>query len=191
MTEWVSQADAVKMLAELGDKISQQALSQYLAGHPEIAREDQGPGKGQLIDFAALARSRRTRNARGPAATPTASAPEPAAREEVNPLGDRKARADIDRAEADARRARVLADEAEGRVIDRATAGAAFMAAGIALTRVMEEKRRGLIEQLRAARDNREAELAMRQYERSVRTGFADQLERIAGEAEAEALRAA
>lgn len=70
-TEWVSQSEAVRLLAARDDEISQPALSQYLKKHPEVARQDGGPGKAQLIDFGSLVRSRATRRGRGPASMPT------------------------------------------------------------------------------------------------------------------------
>ncbi len=195
MTEWVSQGDAVRLLGELGDAISQQALSQYLSKHPEVPREVGGPGRPTHIDFAALRRSRETRLARGPAEkpdqqpelavqppAPEAAAPKPDA--PVDEYGRRKAKADVDRAEADARRARVLADEAEGRVIDRSVAATAFMAAGVALSRAFEENRRVLLEDLRTAKDQREAGLVIRAYEKKIRAGFASGLADMAAAAD-------
>src|SRR6185369_11241549 len=99
-------------------------------------------------------------------------------------LGERKARADTDRAEFDARRARILAEEAEGRLISRDVAVAAFMSAGVALTRALEEGRRTLVEDLRAAPDARAAAALMRDYERTVRTGFANALAEFAAAAD-------
>lgn len=180
MTEWVSQAEALRVLAEAGDAISQPALSQYLKTHGEVPRKDGGAGKPTLIDIQALLASRESRRTRGPASAPERTAdPDPDAKP-INPLGDRKARADVDRAEADARRARILADEAEGRTIPKDVAVAAFMTAGVELTRAMEEQRRAVVEAMRAARDPREADLAMRAYERAVRAAFSHSLANLA-----------
>lgn len=177
--EWVSQADAVKLLAELGDVISQPALSQYLKGHPEVGREELGPGKGVRIDFASLRQSRETRRARGPSSEPSGG--------EVN-VGDelsrRRAKADTETAEHNARRARILADIADGTAVRRDVAESAFRAAGAALVRAMEERRRLAVEAVRLAPDLRAADLEMRAYERAVRGAFAAALTDLAIAAE-------
>lgn len=186
MTEWVSQSEARRLLASMGDSISQPALSQYLAGHPEVARQDLGPGKPQLVDFAALKRSRATRMSRGPSSTPlldlaaeaetpapVAASAQPRQRDE---LGERKAQADTQRAEFDARRARILAEEAEGALIRREEAVSAFMAIGVAVVRALEDGKRQLIEDVRAADDIRAADLVMRKYIRAVRAALASDL---------------
>lgn len=191
MTEWVSQSDAVKLLKALGDPISQPALSQYLKGHGEVPTQPGGAGRPTLIDFDALKRSRATRNGRGPSSAPLldlaeAGPPANARRGEKEPsdLGARKARADTERAEFDARRARILAEEAEGALINRDVATAAFMAAGVALIRALEEGRRTVIEDIRAAADTRAADLVMRKYETQIRTGFAQALTEFAAAAD-------
>jgi hypothetical protein len=183
MTQWVSQSDAAKMLGDLGDPISQPALSQYLKLHGEVPRQAAGPGKAQLVDFAALRQSRETRRGRGPSNASEQpemplEAPEiPVPRDPVrNELGDRRAKADLDRAESDARRARVQADEAEGLVINRDTAVHAFRSAAVALNSAFDQGRRAAVEAIRAAKDAREADLAMRAYERAVRAAFASAL---------------
>lgn len=194
MTEWVSQSEAVRLLSAAGDKISQPALSQYLKGHPEVPCEAAAPGKAQKVDFHALKRSRETRNGRGPSSAPLLDLgdpeqpPAPAAETRRggprDELGERKAVADTQRAEFDARRARILAEEAEGRLISRDVATAAFMSAGVALTRALEEGRRTLIDDLRSAPDARAAATVMRDYERAVRTGFANALAEFAAAAD-------
>jgi hypothetical protein len=78
----------------------------------------------------------------------------------------------------------VLADEAEGRVIARDVAVNAFMAAGVALTRAFEENRRTVIDEVRAAKDAREAALILRTYEKRVRRGFANALTDLADAAD-------
>jgi hypothetical protein len=187
MTEWVSQAEARRLLGELGDAVSQPGLSQYLAGHPEVIRESAGQGKAMKIDWESLKLSRQSRRSRGPAEAPLLDVPAPepkveAARPEPirNEMGDRKAAADVSRAESDARRARILADEAEGRMLPRQAAANAFIAAGAALVRTLEEQRRPLIDAVRAARDHREADLAVKAYERTLRAKFASSLADLA-----------
>lgn len=202
MTEWVSQSEARKLLADLGDVISQPALSQYLAGHPEITREEGGPGRPTKIDWHALKQSRSTRTSRGPASEPAAAprlplmppAGGPAAVVRDRPrdeLSERRAKADTDRAEFDARRARIQAEEAEGRLIPREKATGAFMAAGAALVTAQEEGRRGLIDKIRAAPDARSADLALRSYETAVRTAFATSLTEFAALADPDTAAAA
>lgn len=183
MTEWVTQAQALKLLADLGDKISQPALSQYLTGHPEIGRQSEGRGKPTLIDWDALKRSRATRTSRGPASEPLELPLDAPARLRPTPqdsppdeLSRRRAKADTEKAEFDARRARIQAEEAEGRLVPREVAIAAFMAAGTALVAAMEQARRGLIDEVRAAKDGREADTAVRRYERAMRAAFASSL---------------
>lgn len=190
--QWVSQADAVQLLAASGDKISQQALSEYLKKHKEVATRPEG--RRIWVHWPSLKTSRATRTARGPAsqaplfdeartmepATAPDAAREAAPARPVNIFGDRRAQADTERAEADARRAKVLADEAEGRVINRDTAINAFTTAGIALVRAMEEARMTAVDEVRAANDVREAVLAMRKYENLVRSAFANRLTEFA-----------
>lgn len=198
MTEWVSQSEAVKLLAGLGDSISQPALSQFLKGHPEVERKDQGPGRGMLIDFAALKRARATRLSRGPASAPAGELqlvpPEPPRsdpdRDFTADLSKRKAKADTESAEFNARRARILAEEAEGRLIDKDVAVRAFMASGVALLRSMEEGRRKAVDEIRAARDSREADIAMRKHETAMRAAFANALAELAIVADPVALAA-
>ena len=190
--QWVSQADAVQLLAAAGDKISQQALSEYLKKHGEVATRKEG--RRSWVHWPSLKTSRATRTSRGPASQaplfdeartmepPAASEPAPA--RVTNVFGDRRAQADTERAEADARRARVLADEAEGRVINRDTAVNAFTTAGIALVRAMEEARMVAVDEVRAANDVREAVLAMRKYEALVRSALANSLTDFAASSE-------
>lgn len=194
MTEWVSQSDAVKLLAALGDKISQPALSQFLKGHPEVERQDQGPGRGMLINFDALKQARATRLSRGPASAPVgelqlvpvaqersaASGETDAAKDFSVELGRRKAKADTETAEFNSRRARILAEEAEGRLIDKDLAVQAFMAAGVALMRAMEEGRRKVVDDIRAARDSRTADMALADYQTAMRAAFANSLADLA-----------
>lgn len=192
-TVWVSQAEAVRLLADLGDPISQQALSLYLKGHPEVIRSVEG--RSVRIDWESLKTSRATRSARGPASSAVAAgplfAPEPspthggakasAPRDPVaNDLSARRAQADTQRAESDARTAKIKADEAEGRVINRDAAVNAFVTAGIALVRAMEEGRVLAVDEIRAAADTREALAAMQRHERSMRTAFANSLTEFA-----------
>ena len=192
-TVWVSQADAVRLLADLGDPISQQALSLYLKGHPEVVRSVDG--RSVRIDWDSLKTSRATRSARGPVSSSAASgplfAPEPlptpvgakasAPRDPVaNDLSARRAQADTQRAESDARTAKIRADEAEGRVINRDAAVNAFVTAGIALVRAMEEGRVLAVDEIRAAADTREALAAMQRHERAMRTAFANSLTEFA-----------
>lgn len=216
--EWVSQSDAVRLLAERNDQISQPALSQYLKGHPEVERRDQGPGKGMLIDFAGLVRSRATRRGRGPASvpvpvhlvqdpppaelelTPPPSAPvkDPEQSREPEPkeatfsseLSKRKAIADTETAEFNARSARQRALEMEGRLIDKDVARMAFQSAGAALVRALEDNRRRTIDEIRFARDGREADLVMRKYETTLRAAFASALTDLALAADPVALAA-
>lgn len=199
MTQWVTQAEAVRLLADLGDTISQQALSLYLKGHPEVVREQNG--RSVRIDWDSLKRSRGTRSARGPASQsplfeeaeptrPTETALRAPRDPEAADLSARRARADTDRAESDARRAKILAAEAEGRVIGRDAAINAFVTAGIALVRAMEEGRVLAVDEIRAAVDNRSALQAMKVYERNLRTTFANTLTDFA-QAEEPALAAA
>ena len=197
-TFWVSQADAVQLLADAGYKISQQALSEYLKKHPEVAKRQEG--RRIWVHWPSLKSSRATRASRGPASQaslldvvpePAASVPSEAASDApkgriVESLSARRAEADTARSEAEARRAKVLADEAEGRVISRDTAVNAFTSAGIALVRAMEEARMVAVEELRAANDVREAVLAMRKYENQVRAAFANRLTEFAVAAEPE-----
>jgi len=191
MTQWVSQAEAVRLLADHGDKISQQALSQYLDKHPEVTTKREG--RRVSIDWESLKVSRGTRAARGPAsqslfeipaATPVAvTAPtetKPTRDPEAVALSARKARADTDRAESDARRAKILADEAEGRVFNRDTVVNAVTTAAIALVRAMEERRVLAVDEIRAAPDTRTALVAMQKHEREVRTAFANALTEFA-----------
>lgn len=212
-TEWVSQSEAVRLLAARHDEISQPALSQYLKKHPEVARKDLGPGKAQMIDFASLVRSRATRRGRGPSSTPTpvqelpigdtptlnlvvaptpVQADEPPSRDATfsNELSKRKAIADTETAEFNARSARIKAQELEGRLIDKDQVTLAFQAAGVALLRAMEDKRRGVVDAIRAAQDARGADQAMRSYERDVRAAFAHALNDLALAAQPEALAA-
>lgn len=185
---WVSQADAVQLLADAGDKISQQALSEYLKKHPEVAKRQEG--RRIWVHWPTLRASRATRTSRGPASQaplldmarePGPEAPADAPRVKiVDPLAARRAEADTARAEAEMRRARVLADEAEGRVINRDTAINAFTTAGIALVRAMEEARMVAVDEVRAANDVREAVLAMRKYENLLRASFANSLSEFA-----------
>lgn len=212
-TEWVSQSEAVRLLAARQDEISQPALSQYLKKHPEVARKDLGPGKAQMIDFASLVRSRATRRGRGPSSTPTpvqelpigetptlnlvvsaapAEAEEPPSREATfsSELSKRKAIADTETAEFNARSAKIRAQELEGRLIDKDQVTLAFQAAGVALLRAMEDKRRGVVDAIRAAQDARGADQAMRSYERDVRAAFAHALNDLALAAQPEALAA-
>lgn len=193
---WVSQADAVTLLAGTGDKISQQALSAYLKKHTEVATRSEG--RRIYVHWPSLRTSRATRNARGPASqgalfeAPTTMEPaapqeaaQPSIRAQVyDTFGHRRAQADTDRAEADARRAKVLADEAEGRVISRDTAINAFTTAGIALVRAMEEARMGVVDAVRAAPDARGAVMAMQNHEKAVRTAFANALSEYAAASE-------
>lgn len=199
MTEWVSQGDAVALLAADDDKISQPALSQYLAGHPEIERKVGGPGRPTMINLEQLRASRGTRRSRGPASTPSGELdlPPPAVEqapeaETVSPaprgqseMGQRKSSADVMRAEADARRARILADEAEGLMIRRDDAISAFRAAGIALVRAFEQRRHVAIAEIRAAKDPREAAAAMEKHEQAIRLALASALTKLAAEPEA------
>lgn len=215
-TEWVSQSEAVRLLAARNDEISQPALSQYLKKHPEVARQDQGPGKAQLIDFGSLVRSRATRRGRGPSSTPTPVqglpigetqpldlvAPPaadsstdddaPGSREKTfsSELAKRKAIADTETAEFNARSAKIRAQELEGRLIDKDLVAMSFQAAGVALLRAMEDKRRGAVDAIRAAQDARGADQAMRSYERDVRAAFAHALNDLALAAQPEALAA-
>ncbi|MDR7232283.1 hypothetical protein J2X45_003389 [Caulobacter sp. BE264] len=212
-TEWVSQSEAVRLLAARQDEISQPALSQYLKKHPEVARKDLGPGKAQMIDFASLVRSRATRRGRGPSSTPTpvhqlpigetptlnlvVAAVEPEAEEKPSreatfstELAKRKAIADTETAEFNARSAKIRAQELEGRLIDKDQVSLAFQAAGVALLRAMEDKRRGVVDAIRAAQDARGADQAMRTYERDVRAAFAHALNDLALAAQPEALAA-
>ncbi len=189
---WVSQADAVQLLADAGDKISQQALSEYLKKHPEVAKRQEG--RRIWVHWPSLKSSRATRASRGPASQAPlldmarepgpelpVEAPSDAPRVKiVDPLAARRAEADTARAEAEMRRARVLADEAEGRVINRETAINAFTSAGIALVRAMEEARMVAVDEVRAANDVREAVLAMRKYENLLRASFANSLSEFA-----------
>ena len=197
-TLWVSQADAVQLLADAGDKISQQALSEYLKKHPEVAKRHEG--RRVWVHWPSLKASRATRASRGPASQAPlldmarepgpelpAEAPAEAPRVKiVDPLAARRAEADTARSEAEARRAKVLADEAEGRVISRDTAVNAFTSAGIALVRAMEEARMVAVDEVRAANDVREAVLAMRKYENQVRAAFANRLTAFAEAVEPE-----
>lgn len=215
-TEWVSQSEAVRLLASRNDEISQPALSQYLKKHPEVARQDQGPGKAQLIDFGSLVRSRATRRGRGPSSTPTPvqelpigetpvldlvappAAAEPAEPVEAAPreqtftseLSKRKAIADTETAEFNARSAKIRAQELEGRLIDKDLVALSFQAAGVAMLRAMEDKRRGVVDAIRAAQDARGADQAMRKYEAGVRAAFAHALNDLALAAQPEALAA-
>lgn len=223
-TEWVSQTEAVKLLAERADEISQPALSQYLKKHPEVARRDGGPGKAQLIDFASLVRSRATRRGRGPSSmptpvqdlpietppvlelTPSASlpespppsdpAPEPAQAVDTGEssfsrdLSKRKAVADTETAEFNARSAKMRALEMEGRLIDKDLAKAAFQSAAVALLRALEDNRRRTVDDIRVARDGREADQVMRKYETSVRAAFASAVSDLALAADPVALAA-
>ncbi|PHY20918.1 hypothetical protein [Caulobacter sp. BP25] len=216
---WVSQTEAVRLLAERGDEISQPALSQYLKKHPEVARQDQGPGKPTRIDFPSLVRSRATRRGRGPSSTPTpvqdlplgdapplvlvasqpdaataadAPASDPPPRDSTfsNELAKRKAIAETETAEFNARSARIRAQELEGRLIDKDVAQLAFQAAGVALMRAMEDNRRRTLDDIRVARDGREADQAMRKYETTVRAAFASALSDLALAADPVALAA-
>lgn len=192
-TVWVSQAEAVRLLADLGDPISQQALSLYIKGHPEVVRKVEG--RSVRIDWESLKTSRATRSARGPAAVAVVAgplfAPEPspthggakasAPRDTVaNDLSARRAHADTQRAESDARTAKIKADEAEGRVINRDAAVNAFVTAGIALVRAMEEGRVLAVDEIRGAADTRAALAAMQRNERAMRTAFANSLTEFA-----------
>lgn len=213
--EWVSQSEAVRLLAERDDQISQPALSQYLKGHPEVERRDQGPGKGMLIDFGGLVRSRATRRGRGPASVPTpvhtldvtppvelvltppaAQDPEPVREPEPkeatfsSELSKRKAIADTETAEFNARSAKMRALEMEGRLIDKDLTRMAFQSAGVALLRALEDNRRRTVDDIRVARDGREADQVMRKYETTVRAAFASALTDLALAADPVALAA-
>jgi len=185
---WVSQADALRLLGELGDRISQQGLSQYLKGHPEVNRQVEG--RTVRIDWTSLRNSRATRTGRGPAQAPAlgplfeeerAAAPAGNRDPAKDELSARRARADTERAESDARRAAVLAAEAEKQVVNRDAATNAIVAAGIALLRAMEERRVLAVDEIRAAPDTREALIAMKRHEREIRTRFANALTDLAG----------
>lgn len=213
--EWVSQSDAVRLLAERNDQISQPALSQYLKGHPEVQRRDQGPGKGMLIDFAGLVRSRATRRGRGPSSVPapvhmletpppvgffltpppaseSVPPPPPEGREDTfsADLSKRKALADTETAEFNARSAKMRAMELEGRLIDKDLTRMAFQSAAVALLRALEDNRRRTVDDIRVARDGREADQVMRKYETTVRAAFASALSDLALAADPVALAA-
>lgn len=212
-TEWVSQSEAVRLLAARQDEISQPALSQYLKKHPEVARKDLGPGKAQMIDFASLVRSRATRRGRGPSSTPTpvqelpigetptlnlvvtpapAEAEEPPSREATfsTELAKRKAIADTETAEFNARSARMRALEMEGRLIDKGLVEGVFKSAAAALLQAFEQNRRRSLDEIRAASDARAAEKALRDYETTVRAAFASSLSDLALAADPVALAA-
>jgi hypothetical protein len=192
--QWVSQADAVQLLVSVGDRISQQALSEYLKKHPEVAKRQDG--RRIWVHWPSLKASRATRAARGPSSQaplldlvrePTVEAPAETPKAKIiDPLGARRAEADTARSEAEARRARVLADEAEGRVIKRETAINAVTTAGIALVRAMDEARMVAVDGVRAADDVREAVLAMKKYENTLRAAFANSLSEFAVASEPE-----
>lgn len=207
MDGWLSLADAARALSDSGDRISRPGLSQYLNTHPEVPRRSEGPGLPVYVDFAALRLSRQTRRGRGPNSSASAelvsfsSAPAnelaaqplqklPAPEGNLDPLAQRKAKADTERAESEARRAAVLAAEAEGRSIRKEVAVSAFRAAGVALARTLEEKRASAIEALASPLAARAADLAMRAYEREVRAAFAASLMDIAASADPQAMAA-
>lgn len=189
---WVSQAEAIGLLAAYGDKISQPALSQYLKGHPEVVRKQDG--RSVLIDWESLRTSRSTRASRGPAEapaetlildvepSPTHGSGKPASVRDpiASDLSARRAQADTTRAEDDARLAKIKADMAEGRVIDRAAAENAFVTAAVALVRAMEEGRVLAVDEIRGAADTRAALAAMQRHERAMRTAFANSLTEFA-----------
>lgn len=190
-TVWVSQSEAVRLLSDTGDAITQQALSLYLKGHPEVVR--QVSGRSVRIDWSSLKTSRATRSGRGPAASPLAgplfvNEPLPAAAAAASAprdhasseLSARRAQADTQRAESDARTAKIRADEAEGRVINRDEAVSAFMAAGVALVRAFDQGRVLAVDEIRGAADSREALAAMQRYERSVRATLVESLRDLA-----------
>lgn len=196
MTEWVSQGDAVKLLASDGDAISQPALSQYLNGHQEIPRQAGGPGRPTMIDLEALRSSRATRRSRGPASGPTGElnllppppAPEPVA---IDPdaaahsamrtgFADRKSQADVQRAEAEARLSEIRARAAAGDFIAKAEAVAFARAVAVALVKAMEQRRHVAISEIRAAKDPREAAMAMEKHEQAIRAALASALADLA-----------
>ncbi len=202
---WLSLADAAKALSDSGDRLSRPGLSQYLDTHPEVPRRSEGPGKPVLVEFAALRLSRQTRRGRGPSSQPAdllafapppigppqAAAATPIATEPyLDPLAGRKAKADTERAESEARRAAVLAAEAEGRSIRREVAVSAFRAAGVALRSALEERRTSLIDALGSPLAPREADLAMKAYERAVQSAFASSLMDVAASANPQAMAA-
>lgn len=170
---WLSQSDAATRLSSEGDAVSRSALVRYLQKHPEIATRAGGAGQAVMVDYAALKAHRASHAARRtllapPAATaPASAAPAPAP---VDHLSGRARIAKVEKDEHDARRAKVLADEAEGRVIDKAAAVASFRAIAVALLQGFESERRELVRKIRSAASEREAEIAVRRdYEPSLR----------------------
>lgn len=200
MTEWVSQGEALKLLKADGDAISQPALSQYLAGHPEIERQAGGPGRPMMIDMEALLQSRRTRRARGPSSTPGGELDLPAPahpvepetvspprEQERNPLADRKSHADVSRAESEARLAEIKARAAAGEYIAKDDAVAFARAAAMALVKAFEQRRHVAIAEIRGAKDPREAAMAMEKHEQSVRAALASSLTDLAATSDLQA----
>jgi hypothetical protein len=126
-----------------------------------------------------------------PSREPKPEPPEPKPEVVVDEFGRRKAKADVDRAESEARRSRVLADEAEGRVINRDVAINAFRTVGAAIVQAFEQHRRQAVEELLAAKTEREAAIVMKGHERRIRQALAGSLSQIADQAEASAGAAA
>lgn len=168
-TLWLSQGDAARRLCEEGDQVSRTALVRYLANHGEVPTRCDGPGKPVFVDFAALKASRERVVARKPDA---AAAPEPVAAS-LPPRSpefvERQRAATLETEEQKARLARIRADEAEGKIVRRDEAVAAFRSIAATLVQGFDARRRKICQRIRAASDLRGAEIAMREEEADLR----------------------
>lgn len=190
-TLWLSQGDAARRLCEEGDTVSRSALVRYLANHAEVPTKSEGPGKPVYVDFAALKASRSRAAVRKP--DPVAPAPspaEPAASSFVPKTPEfveRQRQAQLDRDEQAARLARLKADEAEGKIIRRDEAIAAFRSIAAILVQGFEARRRKIVGRIRAATDTRGAEIAMRDEEADLRRLVVAEISKLLPEAPAPA----
>jgi hypothetical protein len=162
---WVNQGEAAERLTAEGDIVSRSALVRYLQKHPEIPTQKRGKGEPVFVDFAALKAHRADLAARKQDEPPQTAKPAEAKVVAFDEVQGRSRNARVEKEESDARLARVRADEAEGRVVAKADALAAFTAIGAVLVQGFDGSRRRICQRIRGADDQRQAEIVMREEE--------------------------
>jgi hypothetical protein len=162
----LSQGEAAERLTAEGDVVSRSALNRYLHKHPEIPTQSRGKGQPVFVDYVALKAHRADLAARKQdVETPAAPKPAEAKVVPIDEMHGRSRSARVEKEESDARLARVRADEAEGRVVGKADALAAFTAIGAVLVQGFDGARRRICQRIRGAADQRQAEIILREEE--------------------------
>lgn len=177
---WLSQGDAAARLTAEGDAVSRTALVRYLGRHTEIPRRSDGPGHPVFVDYDSLKAHRAAHAAARALQASSDGLPSHSPAPQIDSFAARSRIARIEKEEHDARRARVLADEAEGRVVLKADAARAFSAIGTVLAQWFETNRRIIVSKLREAADQRAGETMMRnQFEPAFRRQAVQELSRL------------